>query len=120
MSVPAWIWLSDLRLPWARVGVHAHEHNVDQPLVLQLGLAVDVAAAITTDDVTQAVNWSAVEAHVVGHLRRQHYKLIETFAYTLARSLLDSFALVACVDLRVEKTGCLKHGTGAVHLTLQR
>ena len=120
MSASAWIWLRDLRLPWARVGVHAHEQGIDQPLLLQLGLAFDIAAAAAADDIALALDWSAVEAHVVAHLRLQHYRLIETFAYTLAHSLLATYPNVRCVEVQVEKTGCLRYGSGVVTLKLPR
>ena len=119
-SPVSWIWLRHLTLPFARVGVHPHEQDVLQTLRLEVGLRLDVTAAAHSDAVDETLDWSAIEAHVVAHVRRQHYKLIETLAYRLAESLLQAFARATCVELEIEKIGCLKYGSGAVRVQLGR
>ncbi len=120
METVAWIWLRHLTLPFARIGVHAHEHHKVQTLTLQVGLATNIAAAARSDNVDDTLDWSALEAHVVAHVRRRHYNLVETLTYSLAESFLERFLQITCVDLEVEKVGCLQYGSGCIRLKLFR
>ena len=83
----------------AVIGVHAWERETEQALYVSVDMAADVARAAATDDLADALDYSAVAATIATVLREGKFRLIETAAERVAGRLLADFRLAW---LRVE------------------
>jgi dihydroneopterin aldolase len=77
----------------AVIGVHPWEREVEQTLVVSVDMAADVAGAAATDDLADALDYSAVAAAIATVLREGRFYLIETAAEHIAERLLAGFPL---------------------------
>ncbi len=107
----------DLAVPTC-IGVHGWERRVRQILLINLELPVDIRPAAAGDDLTRALDYTAVAARVRAFGADSERLLIETFAEDLAADLLGEFKL-AWVRLSVQKPGAI--GDAApVRLSIER
>lgn len=83
----------------ARIGVHAHEHGRDQPLIVDVDLDIDTAGWKALAD---TVNYEKVAAHAQAIAGAGHIGLVESFAHQLAVACLAE-PRVLRVRVRVEK-----------------
>jgi dihydroneopterin aldolase len=83
----------------AVIGVHPWEREIEQTLVVSVDMAADVGKAAATDDLADALDYSAVAAAIATVLREGKFRLIETAADRVAQRLLAGFPLTW---LRVE------------------
>lgn len=86
------------------IGVYEWERGVRQRLFIDLDLPTDAAIAI--EDLSKTVDYDAVSRHVRTFAAAARHELIETFADTLARDLLQSFAL-PWIELVIAKPGAV-------------
>jgi dihydroneopterin aldolase len=77
----------------AVIGVHAWEREIEQTLHVSVDMAADVARAAATDDLADALDYSAVAATIAAVLREGRFRLIETAAERVAERLLADFPL---------------------------
>ncbi len=77
----------------AVIGVHAWEREVEQTLLVSVDMAADVRKAAATDDLADALDYSAVANTIAAVLREGKFRLIETAAERVAGRLLADFAL---------------------------
>jgi 7,8-dihydroneopterin aldolase/epimerase/oxygenase len=75
----------------AVIGVHDWERETEQTLVFAVDLAADAAAAAASDDIKDALDYSAVAQVVRSVVTRGKFRLIETAAERVARQLLADF-----------------------------
>ena len=87
----------------ARVGVLPIEREQDQPLEVDLDLAVDLRAAGESDDLADTVDYGAVCAAVERTARAGHVALLERLAAELAAAALAVDGRIAAVDVAVRK-----------------
>lgn len=99
------VYLERLRVE-AVIGIHAWEREVRQPLVLDIELATDARAVAAADDVTAAVDYSAVAERVTAFLQAEQFRLLETLAQATAGMLMQEFG-VPWLRLRVGKPGAV-------------
>lgn len=107
----------DLAVPTC-IGVHDWERRVRQTLIIDLELPVDIRPAAASDDLTLALDYSAVADRVRAFGAGSERLLIETFAEDLAADLLSAFGL-AWVRLSVQKPGAIAHAA-PVRLSIER
>ncbi len=100
------ILIADLPVS-CRVGVPHQERAEDQQLRVDLELALDVRAAAAGDDFEKTVDYAAVSGLVQRTAAARPRKLIETLAADIARTTLESFAVVS-VRVRVRKPSALQ------------
>ncbi len=93
--------VTDLSVP-AVIGVHDWERGVTQTLVFDVVMAADVARAARTDDLADAVDYSAVARTVASVVQEGRFRLIETAAERVAERLLAGYP-VAWLRLEVRK-----------------
>ena len=86
------------------IGVYEWERGVRQRLFIDLDLPTDAAIAI--EDLSKTVDYDAVSTRVRTFAAAARHELIETFADTLARDLLQSFAL-PWIELVIAKPGAV-------------
>jgi dihydroneopterin aldolase len=99
--VTDYVSIRDLRVP-AVIGVHQWEREVEQTLVISVEMAADVRKAAATDDLAEALDYSAVARTIAAVLREGKYQLIETAAERAAERVLADFP-VPWLRLEVRK-----------------
>ena len=77
----------------AVIGVHPWEREIEQTLHVSVDMVTDVRKAAATDDLADALDYSAVAETVAAVLREGKFRLIETAAERVAERLLADFAL---------------------------
>jgi 7,8-dihydroneopterin aldolase/epimerase/oxygenase len=79
--------IRDLAVP-AVIGVHEWEREITQNLLVSVDLAADVRQAAATDDLADALDYSAVAQTIASVLQAGRFRLIETAAERVAERLL--------------------------------
>lgn len=87
----------------ARIGVTEQERAWPQPLEVDLEMQYDIKPAADTDQLKDAVDYSAVYELVRGLVKGQTYNLIETMAARIAESILEKFTQIKQVGVTVKK-----------------
>ena len=80
----------------AVIGVHAWEREVEQTLLVSVDMVpetADVRKAAASDDLADALDYSAVADAIAAVLREGKFRLIETAAERVAGRLLADFPL---------------------------
>jgi 7,8-dihydroneopterin aldolase/epimerase/oxygenase len=77
----------------AVIGVHPWEREIEQTLLVSVDMAADVRTAAASDDLADALDYSAVAATIAAVLREGRFRLIETAAERVAGRLLADFRL---------------------------
>ena len=77
----------------AVIGVHPWEREIEQRLVVSVDIAADVAKAAASDELADALDYSAVAETIATVLREGRFRLIETAAERVAGRLLADFPL---------------------------
>jgi dihydroneopterin aldolase len=90
----------------ASIGVFEWEKQIKQALIFDLELFADFTAALSSDDIADAVDYAAVCQEIETLLTRKHYQLLEHLAGEISRSLLENFAIQA-VSLVIHKPGAV-------------
>ena len=84
--------IRDLRVS-AVIGVHAWERETEQTLVFAVDMAADTAKAAASDDIQDALDYSAVAQTVRDVVADGEFQLIETAAERVAGRLLADYRL---------------------------
>lgn len=96
----ATVFIEDLRIDCI-IGVHETERQRPQPLLVRVELDTDIAAAARSDDIRDAVDYSAV-ANLLRELAmsRGHH-LIEAFAHEALESIFEHYRCErAAIEIR--------------------
>jgi 7,8-dihydroneopterin aldolase/epimerase/oxygenase len=93
--------IRDLRVSTV-IGVYAWEREIEQTLVFNVDMAADVAKAAATDDLADALDYSAVAQTITTVVRDGQFQLIETAAERVARHVLAGYP-VSWVRVEVVK-----------------
>ena len=104
----------------AVIGVHAWEREIEQTLLVSVDMvpeAADVRKAAATDDLADALDYSAVAETIAAVLRDGTFRLIETAAERVAGRLLADFPLSW---LRLELRKPIATGAYTAMITLER
>lgn len=88
------------------IGVHAWEHHIRRPLLLDLDLGVDTREAAASDHIRDALDYKAVCDAVESLVKERQFQLLETFAEAAARRLFEQFPLLS-LRLAVHKPGAV-------------
>ncbi len=75
----------------AVIGLHDWERQVEQTLLVSADLAADIRQAAATDDLADALDYSAVARTIAAVVREGQFHLIETAAERVAERLLADF-----------------------------
>jgi dihydroneopterin aldolase len=101
------------------IGIHPHERQTPQDLIVSLRLHIDVSAAADRADLTATVDYSRLAAEVTFLVQRGRFLLIESAAVAIATAVLHGQPRVNLVEVIVEKPGALG-GQGFPRLHLRR
>lgn len=113
------IRLTGLRA-WGRHGVLPREREVGQPFVVDVRLDLDLAAAASSDDLSDTVDYGALADDIAAIVAGPPRDLIETVAGDIAdRCMVDP--RVSAVEVTVHKPAAPIHGAVAdVSVTVRR
>jgi dihydroneopterin aldolase len=114
--VTDYVSVKGLSVP-AVIGVHAWEREVEQTLVFTVDMTADVRKAAASDDIADALDYSAVAATIAAVVRDGKFRLIETAAERVAERLLADFP-VAWLRLEIRKP--IATGTYTAAITIER
>ena len=104
----------------AVIGVHGWEREVEQTLLVSVDMVpetTDVRKAAASDDLADALDYSAVAGAIAAVLREGKFRLIETAAERVAGRLLADFPLSW---LRLELRKPIGAGAYTAVITLER
>ena len=109
----------DLRVR-AVIGVHAWEREIEQTLLVSVDMVpetADVRKAAASDDLADALDYSAVAETIAAVLREGRFRLIETAAVRIAERLLADCGLNW---LRLEIRKPITAGSYTAAVTIER
>jgi dihydroneopterin aldolase len=117
--VTDYVSIRDLSVP-AVIGVHDWEREIEQTLVFSVDIVpatADVRQAAASDDLADALDYSAVASTIAAVVREGKFHLIETAADRVAERLLADFP-VAWLRLEVRKP--ITAGAYTAAITIER
>lgn len=85
------------------IGTLPEERTAPQTLFFDMQLCGDFSRAGRTDDLNDAVDYTAVERCVKEYAAGTSFYLLERLAYACGQKLLDEFPLLDRVTLRIRK-----------------
>lgn len=94
-------------------GVYPQERETGNRFSVDVEMRGRLAQAAETDDLSDTVDYDAVVQRVCEVNRRRTFHLIESFAAAIADELLDRFARILEVRVRVRKLSVDKLGPSA-------
>lgn len=103
---------------WSLIGVHPHERVQRQELRIDVWLHADQRAAAASDDIKDALDYSAVARAFREHAGKSTHQLLETLGEELAQIALGDFGAQS-VRLSIEKPGAVP-GTDTVGIEIER
>ena len=118
-AVTDYVSVKDLSVR-AVIGVHAWERDVEQTLLVSVDMVpqtTDVRKAAASDDLADALDYSAVAETIAAVLREGRFRLIETAAERVAGRLLADFPLSW---LRLELRKPIDAGAYTAVVTIER
>ena len=98
-----------------RLGVYESEQATPQPIWIDLELPIDAAKAAASDDVSDALDYAAIVTAVREVAQARSYRLLETFAETVAMLIVERWK-VAAVRVTVRKRALKGIGYAAVEI----
>jgi 7,8-dihydroneopterin aldolase/epimerase/oxygenase len=101
----------------AVIGVHDWEREITQSLIVSVDMAADVRTAAATDDLADALDYSAVAAVITEVLQDGRFRLIETAAERVAERLLAGHPISW---LRLELRKPIPSGGYTAAITIER
>ena len=111
-----YVSIRDLSVP-AVIGVHDWERAIEQTLVFSVDIVADVRRAAATDDLADALDYSAVARTITSVVREGKFRLIETAAERVAERLLADFPVTR---LRLEVRKPIDSGAYTAVITIER
>ena len=120
-ALPGRIEIRGLRCR-GRQGITSADQQQAHDYLVDVALSVDIADAVAKDDLAAALDISEVAACAREEVARRPRALVERITADVARALLDRFAEVTEVRVRVEKPEPvgLDAAVEAVELTIAR
>ena len=91
------VFIRELRAE-AVIGIYEWERNVRQPVVLDLEMAWDVAAAAATDNIADALDYKAVSKRLIAFVEGSEFQLVEALAERCALIVLEEFPVALLTD----------------------
>jgi dihydroneopterin aldolase len=118
-TVTDYVSIKDLSVA-AIIGVHDWEREVEQTLVISVDMVpetTDVRQAAATDDLADALDYSAVASTITAIVREGKFHLIETAAERVAERLLADFPVTW---LRLELRKPIANASYTAAITIER
>jgi 7,8-dihydroneopterin aldolase/epimerase/oxygenase len=114
--VTDYVSIKDLSVP-AVIGVHDWEREIEQTLVISVDMVADVQKAAASDNLADALDYSAVASTITAIVRDGKFHLIETAAERVAERLLADFPVTR---LRLELRKPIANASYTAAITIER
>ena len=101
----------------AVIGVHPWEREIEQTLIFDVDIDADVRRAAASDDLADALDYSAVAEVIAAVVREGKFRLIETAADQVAGRLLAAFPVAR---LRLELRKPIAAGAYTAAIVIER
>lgn len=101
-ALPGWVSIRGLRCR-ARQGTTPEERERESDYLVDVAVHADLGAAVESDDLSKAIDISAIADAVRDEMSRRPRALVERMAADVAASLLARFPEADEVRARVEK-----------------
>lgn len=88
------------------IGLHSHELNTKQKIILDLELQIDSKKAARHDEIKDTVDYSILVEAIQSLCDTKRFKLIESLAEYLCSYILENFN-TTCVTLAITKPNAL-------------
>ena len=88
---------------YAYHGVASDEQNLGGKFEVDVDMRCDLSKAISSDSLTQTVDYEAVYALILKTVTSKKYHLLEALANAIAGNLLSSFLLMTEITVRIRK-----------------
>ena len=111
------IIVRDLRIE-ASIGIHKRERHVKQTLSIDLDIGLPGDAVFRTDKVADTIDYEQVSLKIAALAGTGHWRLVETLAEKIARTLIDDFG-APWTKVSVSKIGILGNAK-FVGVTIER
>lgn len=111
------IFIRDLRID-TLIGFHKRERLVPQTVSFDLEIGIANEAVFSSDRVADCIDYDRVAARIAELAGAQHYRLVESLADRVARTLLEEFRATR-VKVSIAKLGVLKNAA-RVGVTIER
>jgi dihydroneopterin aldolase len=115
-AVTDYVSIKDLSVP-AVIGVHDWEREIEQTLVISVDMVADVQKAAASDNLADALDYSAVASTITAIVRDGKFHLIETAAERVAERLLADFPVTR---LRLELRKPIANASYTAAITIER
>lgn len=102
----------------AVIGIWEWERRITQIVRFDLEMSTDAAVAARTDSIDDALNYKDLAKRVIQIAETSEFRLIETLAETVARTVLSEFSL-DWIRVSAAKPGAIE-GSREVGVTLER
>jgi FolB domain-containing protein len=118
-QIPATLFIKNLKVSCI-IGVNPYEREHEQEIHMQLFLWTDIAKASRSDNLEDALDYSAIYKEVVQRVEHSKFYLIERLAYEVAKICLQH-PLTHKAKVIVEKVGALeKAESSGIELILEK
>ena len=99
------ILVRDLRVE-VLIGIHRREKHVPQTVSIDLDIGLPGAVVFESDKVSDTIDYEQVALKIKALAASRHFRLVETFADRIARTILDDFG-APWVRVNAAKLGIL-------------
>ncbi|MBK5970608.1 MULTISPECIES: dihydroneopterin aldolase [Thiorhodovibrio] len=104
------VFLTGLRIE-TTIGIYEWEKSIRQPVILDIEMAADVAAAAALDHIDETLDYKAVAKRLKEFVGEARFELVESLAEACATLIREEFS-VPWVRLRLNKTGAVTDADG--------
>jgi len=111
------VFIEGLRIP-AVIGIYAWERRAPQPVVVDLEMEVDLAAAVRSDDIQDTISYETVSQRLAAHFASREWNLLEVLAESSASLIHETFG-VRRLRLRLAKPEAIR-AARAVGVVIER
>jgi dihydroneopterin aldolase len=87
----------------ARIGILEHELRATQPLHIDAEFDIDVKHRVHDQDIETVLDYRQLRATIVDECTRAHVNLLETLCERVATRLLNEFAEISHLKIRISK-----------------
>jgi len=101
------------------IGIYGWERTVKRPLRFDLELGADFAAAASSDQMRDSVNYAEIHELVTRVATELQPQLLETLAERLARDLFSNFPILS-LTLTIHKPGAIPVDDVGVRISRRR
>ncbi|MET0185995.1 MAG: dihydroneopterin aldolase [Achromobacter sp.] len=87
----------------ARIGILEHERRATQPLHIDAEIDVDIQRQVDDHDIHTVLDYRQIREAIVEECTQAHVNLIETLTEQVADRLMQDFAEIRAVRIRISK-----------------